>query len=75
MSATCHGSLPCHGSFDSRYLLYADALRIFIREGQTLQQLQASLCWARLMTMHQSFPWLYSDPAQLYINLKHETST
>jgi len=68
-------SISCPAPFDARYLLYADALRIFIREGQTLQQLQASLCWAHLMNLHQSFPWLYSDPAQLYINLKREFSS
>jgi hypothetical protein len=65
-------STSSNALLDSRYSLYSQAMRILIREGQTFQQLQRTICWARLKSMHQFLPGLYSDPVHLYINFKQE---
>jgi len=41
-------STSSNALLDSRYSLYSQAMRILIREGQTFQQLQRTICWARL---------------------------
>jgi hypothetical protein len=72
MSEAATMSTSGHAALDCRYSLYSQAMRLLIREGQTLQQLQRSICWARLMSLHQILPALYCDPVQLYINFKQE---
>jgi len=72
MSQAALISMSSNAPLDSRYSLYTQAMRILIREGQTFQQLQRSICWARLMSFHQFLPGLYSDPVQLYVNFKQE---
>jgi hypothetical protein len=72
MSETATLPTGGHAALDCRYSLYSQAMRILIREGLTLQQLQHSICWARLMRLHQVLPGLYSDPGQLYIDFKQE---
>ncbi|MFO0018234.1 MAG: DUF3136 domain-containing protein [Synechococcaceae cyanobacterium] len=57
---------------DTRYSLYSQAMRFLIRDGRTFEQLQQSICWDRLLSLHQSLPAHYCDPVQLYSLLKQE---
>ncbi|MFN6133529.1 MAG: DUF3136 domain-containing protein [Synechococcaceae cyanobacterium] len=47
-------------------------MRFLIRDGRTFEQLQQSICWDRLLSLHQSLPAHYCDPVQLYSLLKQE---
>ena len=62
------------GQLEASYPLYCKALRILIREGKTMEQIQRSVCWHRLVTLHQSLPRQYRDPGQLYLLLKRDLS-
>lgn len=63
------------GELEASYPLYCKALRILIREQKTLQQIQRSVCWHRLMRLHQCLPKQYKDPGHLYFQLKREIGT
>ena len=60
------------GELEASYPLYCKALRILIREEKTIEQIQRSVCWHRLETLHQCLPRQYKDPNHLYLHLKRE---
>jgi hypothetical protein len=60
------------GELEASYPLYCKALRIQIREEQTIQRIQRSVCWHRLEKLHHCLPRQYKDPNQLYLHLKRE---
>jgi hypothetical protein len=63
------------GELEANYPLYCKALRILIREAKTINQIQRSVCWHRLTTLHQCLPRQYKDPQQLYYHLKREIAS
>jgi hypothetical protein len=60
------------GELEATFPLYCKALRILIREGKSLQQIQRSVCWHRLTSLHHCLPRQYKDPNYLYLHLKRE---
>jgi hypothetical protein len=58
------------GELEASYPLYCKALRILIREEKPIEQIQRSVCWHRLSTLHHSLPRQYKDPTHLYFQLK-----
>jgi len=58
------------GELEASYPLYCKALRILIREGKTIEQIQRSVCWHRLTTLHHSLPRQYKDPNHMYFQFK-----
>jgi len=62
------------GQLEASYPLYCKAMRILIREEKTIGQIQRSVCWHRLETLHQCLPKQYKDPYHLYFHLKREIS-
>jgi hypothetical protein len=60
------------GELEARYPMYCKALRILVREEKTIKQIQRSVCWHRLETLHHCLPRQYKDPKQLYFHLKRE---
>lgn len=62
------------GSLEASYPMYCKAMRILIREGKSLEQIQRSVCWDRLRSLHHCLPQSYREPGQLYFNLKREIS-
>ena len=60
------------GSLEASYPMYCKAMRILIREGKSLAQIQRSVCWDRLRSLHHCLPKSYREPEQLYFNLKRE---
>jgi hypothetical protein len=58
------------GELEASYPLYCKALRILIREEKPIEQIQRSVCWHRLSTLHNSLPRQYKDPRHLYFQLK-----
>lgn len=60
------------GELEASYPLYCKALRILVREGKTIKQIQRSVCWHRLGTLHHCLPRQYKDPNHLYFHLKRE---
>ena len=57
---------------EANFSLYCQALRIQIRQQKTIDQIQRSACWHRLVLLHHSLPGDYKDPNQLYLNFKQE---
>lgn len=60
------------GELEASFPLYCKALRILILEGKTIKQIQRSVCWHRLETLHHCMPRQYKDPNHLYLQLKRE---
>ena len=60
------------GELEASFPLYCKALRILIREEKTIEQIQRSVCWHRLASLHRSLPRQYKDPNHLYFHLKRE---
>lgn len=58
------------GELEASFPLYCKALRILIREEKTIEQIQRSVCWHRLSTLHHALPRHYNDPQHLYLQLK-----
>ena len=63
---------PTIGELEANYHLYCKAMRLLIREGRSLEQIQRSLCWDRLRSLHHCLPKSYREPDQLYVHLKRE---
>lgn len=61
---------PTIGELEASFPLYCKALRILIREETTIEQIERSVCWHRLSTLHHSLPRQYKDPRHLYFQLK-----
>ncbi|MEB3321130.1 MAG: DUF3136 domain-containing protein [Cyanobium sp.] len=60
------------GELEASYPLYCQSMRILIREGKTLKQIQRSVCWHRLTSLHHCLPRLYRNPNHLYTHLKRD---
>lgn len=60
------------GALEASYPLYCKAMRILIRDGKSLEQIQRSLCWYRLSSLHHCLPRSYRDPELMYLHLKRE---
>lgn len=60
------------GAMEAGYPLYCKALRIMIREGKSIEKIQRSICWNRLLSLHHSLPRDYKDPQHLYFQLKRD---
>jgi hypothetical protein len=59
---------------EASFPLYCQALRILIREAKTIEQIERSVCWHRLASLHHCLPRQYKDPNHLYFHLKREIS-
>lgn len=62
------------GELEASFPLYCKALRILIREEKPIEQIERSVCWHRLTTLHRSLPSQYKDPRHLYFQLKRSMS-
>lgn len=54
------------GQLEGSYPAYCKALKILIREGKTLKQIQRTMCWERLVMLHERMPRQYRDPLLHY---------
>lgn len=57
---------------EDSFSLYCKALRILVREGKSLAQIQRSVCWDRLMKLHYCLPQNYRNPEYIYFLIKRE---
>lgn len=57
---------------EAKYPLYCKALRMLLLEGRSSQQLQRTLCWDRLSTLHHSLPRRYKAPDHLVVLYQRE---
>ena len=52
---------------EAKYPLYCKALRMLLIEGRSIDQMQRTLCWQRLSTLHHSLPRNYKSPDHLIV--------
>jgi hypothetical protein len=62
------------GQLEASFPLYCKALRILIRQQKSFEQIQRSVCWDRLTSLHHCLPRQYKDPHHLYSLLKREVT-
>jgi hypothetical protein len=62
------------GQLEASFPLYCKALRILIRQQKSFEQIQRSVCWDRLCSLHHCLPRQYKDPHHLYSLLKREVT-
>ena len=72
ISPAAYPAMISIGALEASYPLYCKAMRILIREGKSLAQIQRSVCWDRLRSLHHCLPRNYRDPELMYLHLKRE---
>ncbi len=72
MSQAACTNLIAIGELEASYTMYCKTMRILIREGKTLEQVQHSICWNRLGILHVCLPRQYQGPGQIYIQMQRE---
>jgi hypothetical protein len=57
---------------EDRYGSYCRAMRMLVREGKSLKNVQRTVCWQQLARLHDSRPARYQEPDALYLKLCRE---
>ncbi len=60
------------GELEANYHLYCKALKMLIIEERTSKQIQRTVCWSRLETLHNCLPSLYKAPDYLFTLLRRD---
>jgi len=60
------------GELEASYPLYCKAMRILLKEGNSLLKIQKTVCWSRLETLHNCYPTRYKPPDYLYLLFRRE---
>ena len=60
------------GVLEAKYPLYCKALKMLIKQGRTITNIQQTLCWDRLRLLHRSLPRQYKSPEQLMLMIETE---
>jgi len=60
------------GELEATYPLYCRALRLLIQEGKSLKQVQRTVCWSRLESLHVCLPRQYRNPEHLFFLLRRQ---
>lgn len=57
---------------DDHYGSYCRAMRMLVREGKSLKNVQRTVCWQQLAHLHDCRPARYQEPDALYRRLCRE---
>jgi hypothetical protein len=57
---------------EANYSLYCKALRMLVREGNSLTKIQRTVCWGRLESLYQCYPGRYKSPDHLYFSIRRD---
>ena len=57
---------------EANYSLYCKALRLLVREGNSLVKIQRTVCWSRLQSLYQCYPSRYKSPDHLYFAIRRD---
>jgi Protein of unknown function (DUF3136) len=57
---------------EDRYGSYCRAMRMLVREGKSLKNVQRTVCWQQLARLHDCRPARYQEPDALYLKLCRE---
>jgi hypothetical protein len=69
-TSTSSSTAPSIGELEAKYPLYCKALRLLIREGRSLAEIQRTVCWGRLEQLHICLPGRYKSPDYLHTVLQ-----
>ncbi|WP_216900072.1 DUF3136 domain-containing protein [Synechococcus sp. CCY 9618] len=57
---------------EDHYGSYCRAMRMLVREGKSLKNVQRTVCWKQLALLHDCRPARYLEPDALYLQLCRE---
>jgi len=57
---------------EAKYFLYRKALKQLLLQGKTPESIEKTLCWSRLVTLHNCLPRQYKSPDHIRHQLKRE---
>ena len=57
---------------EEHYGSYCRAMRMLVREGKSLKNVQRTVCWQQLARLHDCRPARYQEPDALYLKLCRE---
>lgn len=57
---------------EDHYGSYYRAMRMLVREGKSLKNVQRTVCWQQLARLHDCRPARYQEPDALYLKLCRE---
>ena len=63
---------PTIGELEASYPQCCKALRILLKEGNSINKIERTVCWSRLATLHHCMPTRYKSPDYLCLLLKRE---
>lgn len=70
IAGSAASTAPSIGELEAKYPLYCKALRLLIREGRSLAEIQRTVCWGRLEQLHICLPSRYKSPDYLHTVLQ-----
>ena len=60
------------GELEAGYPLYCKALRRLLQKGRSADQIQRTVCWSHLETLHRCLPGRYKTPSYLMALIKRD---
>ena len=69
------GQPPTIGELEAKYSLYCKAMRLLLKQGRSIEDVQRTVCWSRLEQLHTCLPGRYKSPDYLYAVLKRDLAS
>jgi hypothetical protein len=71
MSIITFTNQPSLAELQQTYDVYAKALRLLVADGVKDSEARKSVCWKRLLSLHEALPHLYSHPQSMFLGLQN----
>ena len=63
---------PTIGELEAKYSLYCKAMRLLLKEGRSMEEIQRTVCWSRLELLLICLPTRYKSPDYLFAVLNRD---
>jgi hypothetical protein len=62
---------PSLDELQQTYSVYVKALRWLVADGVKESEARKSVCWKRLMSLHEAMPHHYGSPQSMFLSLQN----
>jgi hypothetical protein len=69
MTAPTFTTLPTLQELRDSHTIYLKALQLLAQDGSKIEDVRETVCWKRLMRLHQAMPGLFLSPETLFLRL------
>ena len=71
MSSITFTNQPSLAELQQTYNVYVKALHWLVADGVKESEARNSVCWKRLLSLHEAMPHLYGSPQSLFLLLQN----